>query len=62
MEIYKTRFLRAVEGCKIVDYKCNENIKELGVADIRTTIKKQHKWIEHLKKCLKPNVTAALSI
>jgi hypothetical protein len=33
------RFLRAVEAYGMTDYKCNEDIRELGVADINTIIK-----------------------
>jgi hypothetical protein len=49
-EKHKMCFLRAVEGYRMVAYKCNEDIREPGVADIKTTIKRQHKWLDHLKR------------
>lgn len=33
-------YLRAVEGYRMADYKRNEDIREPGVADINTTIKR----------------------
>jgi hypothetical protein len=48
--MHKMRFLRAVEEYRLADYKCNEDIRESGVGDIITTIKRQNKMARTFEK------------
>jgi hypothetical protein len=38
-------FLRTVEGYKMADQKCEEDIREMIVAAVKPTTRKPNKWI-----------------